>query len=128
MADILLVEDDKDLAWAFQQLLDIDGHTVRIANDGEAALRLLKERAPNLVVTDIEMPILDGPGMAYRIFIEDSGLEEIPIVVLSGFPELERVAKEIGTPYFVSKPFNIDNVLALIDRALVEKTIPRRIK
>ncbi len=125
MPNILLVEDDKDLAWTLEQLLCVDGYEVRVVSNGEEALRFLVQKLPDLVITDIEMPILDGEGLAYRMIIEDCGKEKIPIVIVSGFPELGNVAKRIGTPYFISKPYNLESLLTLINRALVERIPPK---
>jgi DNA-binding NarL/FixJ family response regulator len=50
-----------------------EGHVVRVANDGEAGLRLLDESRPDAIVLDVEMPRLDGPTMAYRMFVHNAG-------------------------------------------------------
>lgn len=128
MADVLVVEDDIDLAWITGELLCVDGHEVRVACNGEEALRLLGERLPDLVVTDFEMPILNAEGLAYRMLIEDCGKEEVPIIIVSGFPDLPSVARRIDTPYFISKPYVVEELLALVGRAIVERVPPRRVK
>ena len=74
---------------------------------------------------DVEMPILDGPGMAYQMFLDHLGLEFVPIILLSGVPELERIAEEVGTPYFLGEPYRYEQLLALVNRALSERTAPR---
>ncbi len=122
---MLIVDDDEDVAWAVEQLVLSAGHTVRVAADGEAGLAALAERAPDVVILDVEMPLLDGPGMAYRMFVHDAGLEEIPIVLLSGVFELHKVAERVGTPYFTPKPFDPRQLLALVQRALTERAPPR---
>jgi FixJ family two-component response regulator len=79
---------------------------------------------PDAVLLDVEMPILDGPGMAYQMFVRNCGLENIPIILLSGVVDLEQVAARVGTPYFLGKPYALGSVQALCDRALVERTPP----
>jgi DNA-binding response OmpR family regulator len=59
MADLLIVDDDLDLVWVLEQIMQLEGYVVRVAHDGEAGLRLLNERYPDLVILDVEMPILD---------------------------------------------------------------------
>jgi DNA-binding NtrC family response regulator len=125
MAYILIVEDDKDLAWTMSQLVSAGGYETAVAGNGEEAIRALEKRLPELVITDIEMPVLDGESMALRMLLEDCGKEDIPILVVSGFPDIERVARRIGTPYFTPKPYNFDELLALIARALKERLAPR---
>ena len=87
---------------------------------------LLRQKHPSLTLSDIEMPILDGPGMAFRMFIEDQGMENIPILLISGFPNLRIIADQIGTPYFIAKPFEIEELLELVKRALEDRVVPER--
>jgi DNA-binding NtrC family response regulator len=124
VADVVLVDDDEDVAWILQQLLELAGHTVRVAHDGEEGLLLLDQRRPDVVILDVEMPLLDGPTMAYRMFVHDCGLEEIPIVLISGVFDLPGVAARVGTPYFTSKPFDAGAMMNLVDRALTERALP----
>jgi CheY-like chemotaxis protein len=101
MADVLVVDDDPDLREVLAAILVGLNHTVRMARNGEEALALLDERLPDIVLLDVEMPVLDGPGTAYRMLIRDMGKENIPIVLLSAFIDLHLVAEKVGTPYFV---------------------------
>lgn len=125
MADILIVDDDRDVAELLGELLDSRGHTVRIASNGEEGIRELSHRAPDVVLLDVEMPILDGPEMAYEMFVRDCGLDEIPVVLLSGIVGLDYVARRVGTPYFLAKPYSTDAVMSLCDKALIERIPPR---
>ncbi|MGZ3688677.1 MAG: response regulator [Bdellovibrionota bacterium] len=124
MPEILIVEDDAAVASTLAILLQTEGYETRTAANGIEGLRALRERLPDLTITDIEMPVLDGPGMANRMLIEDNGLERIPIVVISGFPEIDRLAEEVGTPYYILKPYSIDQILELIQKALQERIYP----
>jgi DNA-binding NtrC family response regulator len=125
VADVVLVDDDEDVAWALEQLLQLAGHTVRVAHDGEEGLLLLEQQLPDLAILDVEMPLLDGPSMAYRMFVHNCGLENIPIVLISGVFDLPSVAARVGTPYFSPKPFETAAILSLVDRALTERALPR---
>ena len=125
MADLLLVDDDLDVCWMLQELLGGEGHTVRTAHDGQEGLKLLEESRPDVIVLDVEMPCLDGPGMAYRMFVHNAGLENIPIVLVSGVYDLTSVARKVGTPYFMGKPFDYGVLKSTIDRSLAERALPR---
>ncbi len=105
MASILVVDDDWDVAESVEMLLESEGHGVHIAHDGREGLASLRDGRPDLIVLDVEMPLLDGPGMALQLLIQDGGLENIPIVLVSGAAGLNAVARRVGTPYAVSKPF-----------------------
>ena len=124
MASILIVDDDWDVAESLEMLLEGEGYCVCIAHDGREGLASLRDPRPDLIVLDVEMPLLDGPGMALQLLIRDSGLENIPIVLASGAAGLKAVAARIGTPYAVSKPFDVDDFLALVAQALEERRAP----
>ena len=124
MASVIIIDDDIDSAEVLGSIVERLGHEVRIAYDGQDGLRLAKEAPPNLALLDVEMPVLDGPGMAYEMFLFDMGLEHVPVVFLSGVPNLQEVAARIGTPYFLSKPYGYKQVVALVERALSERIAP----
>jgi CheY-like chemotaxis protein len=125
MADLLVVEDNPDLAEPLIDLLVELGHRVDSACHGEEGLRRLdRGPLPDLILLDVEMPVLDGPGMAYRMLIEDAGKDQIPLILLSGVMDLPKVAARVGTPYFLSKPYRIEALLTLLDRALAERRVP----
>jgi DNA-binding NtrC family response regulator len=124
MAQLLVVDDDNDVATTLRLVLE-QYHAILVAENGVEGLRLLNERRPDLIMLDVEMPLLDGPGMAYQLFIEDAGREMIPIVLISGVADLERVAERVGTPYYLLKPVDIEPLLAIVQRALLERRAPR---
>ena len=124
MADLLIVDDDADIADLLKQVLTVAGYVVRVAHDGQEGLRLVAERAPDAVVLDVEMPSLSGPEMAHRLFIRDRGDEKLPLVLISGKDGLAQVAAKVGTPYFIGKPYDLDAMLSLVGRAVRERAAP----
>ena len=124
MASILIVDDDRDLAELLGDLLRENGLEVRTARDGREGLKLVEERLPDLILLDVEMPILGGPEMSYRMLVHDAGEERVPIVLVSGVTDLFKVAELVGTPYYLGKPFDLERISALVSRALVERTPP----
>ncbi|HVH42197.1 MAG TPA: response regulator [Labilithrix sp.] len=124
MADILIVEDDADLAKTLGELLELEGHTTRVAFNGEEGLHALDEHLPDLILLDIEMPILDGPGMAYAAMARDAGRELIPIILSSGYAQIDTIADGVGTEYRITKPCSLDALTRLVDRALIERHPP----
>ncbi len=125
MAHLLVVEDNPDLSEPLITFLADQGHQVEAAGDGEEGMqRMAAGELPDLVLLDVEMPVLDGPGMAYRMLIEDVGREQIPLILLSGVMDLDRVASRVGTPYFLTKPYRIGSLMDTVDRALVERRPP----
>jgi DNA-binding NtrC family response regulator len=124
LAELLLVDDDVDAAETLADVFQQEGYKVRIAGDGLQGLARLDEGFPDLVVLDVEMPSLDGPGMALQMFLRDRGRETIPILLCSGIMNLSGVASRVGTPYFLAKPYTLDVMLNLVAKALVERTPP----
>jgi two-component system nitrogen regulation response regulator NtrX len=125
MADLLVVDDDADVGDLLAEVLRDEGHVVRTARDGSQGLESLAERLPDAVLLDVEMPSLTGPQMALRMFLNDCGQEEIPIILQSGCKDLGAVAAVVQTPYFLSKPFTVGEMLSMLARALIERVAPR---
>jgi CheY-like chemotaxis protein len=125
MANLLVVDDDLDMAECCADVLRTEGHSVRIARNGAEGLALVAAEHPDLILLDVEMPVLNGLDMAYRMFLHDVGQEKIPIVLSSGVLDLRGAAEQVGTPYFLGKPFSVEQLLVMVARALVERTAPR---
>ena len=125
MASIVLIDDDDDIRETMADLLAMEGHDVRAARNGVEGLQALDDHFPQLVVTDVEMPVLDGRAMVYRMFVENCGRENIPVILVSGTPDLRDIAAALGTPYYLAKPFPLEALNATIGRALTE-AIPAR--
>lgn len=125
MADILVVEDDEEIAGLLELVLMDAGYHVRLAGNGVLGLKRLSEALPDLVDMDVEMPVLGGPRMAERMFLENCGTENVPVVIVSGVHNLPEVAVNVGTPYYVSKPFLPDRLVKTVQKAIEEHRIPR---
>ena len=125
MASILVVDDTADMLWLTSAFLESHGHRVRGCRNGVEALHALDAEFPQLVVSDVEMPVLNGPAMIMRMFVEDLGRENIPVILMSGGLRVDKIAATVGTPYFIEKPFLPDDLIRVVDRALLEARPPR---
>lgn len=124
MAEVLVVDDDADLVELVSLILEDAGHHVRTARDGVEGLATLRDRLPEVIVLDVEMPQLDGPGMAEAMLIRDAGAERIPIVLVSGCVALHDLAARVGTPYYATKPCTAELLLEKVGDALRERRAP----
>jgi CheY-like chemotaxis protein len=89
VSTILIVEDDPSTRFVMRMILEKDGHEIVEADHGERALELIgPDRLPDIVTTDVRMPVLDGVGLIHRLRAEPS-TAAIPIIVVSS--NLERV-------------------------------------
>ena len=112
---ILVVDDEPEVAAVLADVLSTDGHEVRTAPDGAAALRELTERTYDVIFSDLRMPTLDGPGL-YRELERRDLRQARRIVFLTGdtlSPEIRAFLEQVAAPT-VNKPF----ALAEIRRAL----------
>jgi CheY-like chemotaxis protein len=125
MADILIVDDSSDIRSLIGAIVETAGHQVREAGDGRRGLEVVAERAPDLVLLDVEMPVLNGPEMAYQLFLRNRGDEKIPLILQSGIVGLVEIADMVGTPYFLQKPYSPEALLEMVDLALQEQIAPR---
>jgi CheY-like chemotaxis protein len=127
MANVLIVDDNIDVADVLSVLLESAGHNVRVAHGGEEGLALLSaESLPDCLLLDVEMPVLSGPAMAHQMLLHDAGEEKIPILLISGRNDLPAIAARMGTPYFLKK-MSTDYgkvLLEILARALREKLPP----
>ncbi len=124
MARLLIVEDDADVSEALAGILRAFGHEVQTASNGEAGLRQLAGARVDVVLLDLEMPVLDGPGMVVRMVLQDCGMEKIPVVLVSGMADVAAVGQRLGTPYHLLKPYALDALVKVLGRALTERQAP----
>lgn len=107
---LLIVEDESTLARLLKDAIGEYFYSVTLSKDGEDGLKKFKAIKPDIIITDIMMPKLDGLDMTKKIRAIN---EQIPIIVLSAFSEKEKLLKSIDlgiTKYFI-KPFDPDEVL-----------------
>jgi CheY-like chemotaxis protein len=127
MANVLIVDDNDLVVQTSARAVASKGHEVHTADTGEEGLRALKASPlPDCVILDVEMPVLTGPEMAYEMFRNDHGMENVPIVLVSGRDDLSEIAARVGTPYYLSKATShyMQVLLATLARALQERKAP----
>ena len=117
MANLLLVEDNADLAYGLRNNLEIDGHIVETVETGEAALERVRHRAPDLIVLDLMLPNLDGYQVLRRLRADG---HEMPVLILTArTQEADKVLGfRLGADDYVTKPFGVLEVLARISALL----------
>jgi two-component system, OmpR family, KDP operon response regulator KdpE len=113
---ILVVDDEPQIARVLRTSLTGSGYEVRTANDGHGGLRAAREWQPDLVVTDISMPNMDGVELCRQLRAESS----LPIIVLSvkGEEKTKVEALDAGADDYVTKPVGMDELLARVRRNL----------
>jgi two-component system, OmpR family, response regulator VicR len=114
VGDVLVVDDNVDVVEAVTLLLQHAGYATRAAHDGRQALAAVAERRPALVLLDVLMPVMDG-WEAARALREQYGAS-LPIVIVTAAEHASSRAEESGADAVLPKPFDVDELLALVAR------------
>lgn len=132
-ATILVVEDNLPFCRMLADLLGEHGYLVRVAHDGDEALDLMIQEVPDLVLTDVVMPRMDGFALLARMR-SDPRLHDLPVVFLSGYHSLDqrRRARQWGIEEYLDKPVGAQELLDKVDavlrrRAVINASIRRRV-
>ena len=117
---ILLIEDDKEIRESLAELLRYQDYDVELAENGKEAFKLLRNSHPDLIITDVLMPEMDG----YEVLMETRKQPEyknIPILVVSAMaaPHQITTAKAFGAAGYLTKPFSATELFMEIEK-LVE--------
>ncbi|MBO5467503.1 MAG: response regulator [Prevotella sp.] len=125
---ILVAEDDQDVAFLITEMLKEEGYEYVWAQDGQEALEIMDKQMPNLLITDIMMPRMDGIELIKKIREEDDK-RHLPIIVVSARTEdADRlIGLEAGAEVYLGKPFNSEELMLRV-RKLLEQREMLRIK
>lgn len=109
---ILVVDDESQITRVLRTSLSGQGYDIRVANDGETALEIMKDWSPELIITDLCMPNMDGLELCRRVRPETRA----PIIVLSvrGQERTKVDALDAGADDYITKPFGIEELLARV--------------
>ena len=117
LAQILVIEDNEDLAFGLRNNLEIEGYRVELASDGAAGLVRARELQPDLIVLDLMLPSLDG----YRVLRElrEEG-NAVPVVILTARTEESDKVRgfRLGADDYVTKPFGVLELIARVEAVM----------
>ena len=119
MAHILIVEDDMNLGQVLFQELKSQNHDLELAADAEAAVARINKNIYDLILTDINMPVMNGEQFLSRIRGHDP-FAHIPVLVVSTDASHQRIRRmlELGASGYLSKPFFPEALRSEIERVL----------
>ena len=114
MSDILIVEDNADIAEGLRDNLELEGYDVAIAPDGESGLGAVRASSPQLVILDLMLPRVDGFRVLRRM--RDEGFD-MPVLILSArADEVDKVRGfRVGADDYVTKPFGLRELMARVE-------------
>ncbi len=117
MALIVVVEDDPDNRYALELIVRRFGHEVISADNGYDAVQLIRDRKPQLVITDQQMPRMTGVDLA-RAVAAEAAISHIPIVMASGSTDMNSSPDLAGITAHISKPYVISELKRLLATVL----------
>ena len=116
MARILIVDDNTDLLFIMQKLIERMGHNAITASNGLEALHSLERNALDIVITDIIMPEMDGNELITQICLK---YPQMKVIAVSG--EEKALTKELKVDCTLLKPFPPDKLITAINRLVAQK-------
>ena len=116
---VLIVEDERDVAELISDVLGMEGFET-CPSYGEIALTDALRFQPDVVLLDLMMPVVDGFEVARRLREHDE-TRELPIIVMTAMHDALAKASEIGTPYVLPKPFDIEQLTQKVEDALAHQ-------
>ena len=120
--NVLYVEDNEYNRKIVRQLLTRTSYRLREAADGEAALGMVREERPDLILMDVQLPKMSGLEVT-RALRDDPATADVPIIVVTSFALSgdEQRAMAAGASAYIAKPYSPRELLALIDTYLAER-------
>jgi DNA-binding NtrC family response regulator len=124
-AQVLIVDDDRDISLLLSALMRKEGLTNMVAPDGETALRLVPVILPEMLLVDVKMPGIDGMEVLKRVKEKDPHL---PVVLITAYAEIPAsvAAMRAGAFDYLAKPFDHSEVIRVVRAALAERERRRR--
>jgi CheY-like chemotaxis protein len=118
-ARILVIEDDEASRMLVTYLLEADGYQVYSASDGREGVRAALEHGPDLILSDLQMPVMDGYEVA-RLLHADPGWRRAPLVAVTAFsmPGDREKALEVGFQDHISKPIDPERFVRQVEAYL----------
>jgi DNA-binding response OmpR family regulator len=110
---VLVADDDPAILEVIKIILEEHGYKVITVSDGGLVRGEILSKKPSLVLLDIWMSGHDGRDIT-KLVKADKQTQKVPIVVISAHNETGKIAKEAGADNFLSKPFNIDELLSMV--------------
>ena len=124
---ILIVDDESEIAIALARVVRREGLTAILANDGPAALQLIRAESPDVLLVDFKMPGMDGMDVMRRAKRLD---EDLPVILITAFAGVRGAveAMQAGAHDYLAKPFTHEEVIRVVLRALGERQLKRPLK
>lgn len=119
---ILLAEDDADIRFILHLVLNEAGYHVEPVSTGQNIVEG-KHGLPDLFILDKALPVIDGLAICKYLKIKEE-TRDIPIIMISAFHQLKKKARDLGVDEFLEKPFDVKQLVSLVDKHIKNKDLP----
>jgi DNA-binding NtrC family response regulator len=132
MAKILVIDDERAIRNTLKEILEFEGYTIELAENGRLGLDQALSTTYDLIFTDIKMPEMDGMEFlhAYRSACAQQGAEEAPVVMITGHGSVDNAVEALksGAFDFIQKPLDLNRLLLTTKHALDHKSLVKETK
>ena len=132
MAKILVIDDERAIRNTLKEILEFEGYTIELAENGRLGLDQALSTTYDLIFTDIKMPEMDGMEFlhAYRSACAQQGAEEAPVVMITGHGSVDNAVEALksGAFDFIQKPLDLNRLLLTTKHALDHKSLIKETK
>jgi two-component system C4-dicarboxylate transport response regulator DctD len=122
LGTVFVIDDEEHIRSAIEQLFELQGFSVKTFADGNKLLSQLSNGWPGVIISDINMPMIDG----HQLMAETKAIDpDIPTILLTGFGDVSMAVKAMrnGAYDFIEKPFNSENLVDTVKRALDKRAL-----
>ena len=114
---ILVLDDDPDIGMMIKMMLEYKGYSVTVSDRAEQANEILKTDAVDLIIMDMLLSGVNGTDLCSELK-KDSSLAHTPVIMISAHPNAKEICLQAGADEFISKPFDMQDILSKIDHLI----------
>ena len=117
---VWIVDDDKSIRWVLEKALKSADVDITSFSHPDNVLERINKEEPDVIITDIRMPSMDGISLLDRI---KQHSPNIPVIIMTAYSDLDRAVSAFqgGAYEYLSKPFDVDEVISLVRRAIADR-------
>jgi len=111
---VLIVDDDPDILQTLGLCLSSEGYSVLMAGNGKEALDMLRNDAPDIILLDLMMPVMDGWQFVHEM--DERGWRKVPLLILSADRGVQGHASRLRADAWLAKPFDLEELLGKVSQ------------
>jgi DNA-binding response OmpR family regulator len=112
---IFVCDDDEGILDIVKIILENKGYEVNVTSSGKGIEKKITNYMPDLILLDLWIPGMDGKEIT-KVLKRQQKTKKIPIIIISALNETEKISKEIGADGFLSKPFDINDLIKIVEK------------